>query len=269
MRVWIDMSNSPHPLLFAPIERELTERGADVRITVRDHAQTLELTRERWPDAVVLGTPPGPGRAGKVAGMAARVGACARWAAREKPDVALSHNSYAQILAARITGVPVVTAMDYEHQPVNHMAFRAARTVLLPEALPPASVRRQGASPRKVIRYPGLKEELYLGDFSPDDNVLEALGVRRGAGTAVVVARSAAAGATYHPDRESPVRAGPRGACRPGARPLCGARPPRPSTRRDRELEPSRHSHPAPRRRRPLAALRGRPVPRRRRDDEP
>src|SRR5262249_12426577 len=49
VKVWIDLSNSPHPLLFAPIARALEGRGHEVAVTVRDHAQTLELARERWP----------------------------------------------------------------------------------------------------------------------------------------------------------------------------------------------------------------------------
>ena len=50
MKVWIDLANSPHPLLFRPIAERLQERGAQVAITVRDHAQTRELALERWPD---------------------------------------------------------------------------------------------------------------------------------------------------------------------------------------------------------------------------
>jgi len=38
----------------------------------------------------------------------------------------LSHNSYSQIVAARLLRIPVVTAMDFEHQPANHLAFRLA-----------------------------------------------------------------------------------------------------------------------------------------------
>ena len=64
--------------------------------------------------------------------------------------------------------------MDYEHQPANHVAFRGARTILLPEAVPGGAVRRQGAAPRKVSRYAGLKEEVYLADFEPDAGILDA-----------------------------------------------------------------------------------------------
>jgi predicted glycosyltransferase len=203
MRVWIDVANSPHPLVFEPLAERLVAEGAEPAITVRDHAQTVELARQRWPDALVVGGPSPPGVIPKARAMAARVSELVRWARSARPDVALSHNSYAQLLAARMLGVPSVTAMDFEHQPANHIAFRVASRVLLPAALPTRVVKRQGAKPEKLVRYPGLKEELYLGRFEPDGGVLERLGVRSEDGDVVAVARTAPAGAVYHP-RENP-----------------------------------------------------------------
>lgn len=203
-KVWIDMANSPHPLLFAPIAAALEERGAEVVVTYRDHAQTAELTLERWPDAVLVGAASPPGRMRKAAAIGARVAALGRWAWRERPQVALSHNSYAQLLAARSLWIPSVTAMDYEHQPANHAAFRAADRILLPEAVPADVVSRQGAKAAKVLHYRGLKEEVYLAGFEPDPEILASLGVARADGEAIVVARSAPAGAAYHPG-ENPI----------------------------------------------------------------
>jgi predicted glycosyltransferase len=203
-KVWIDLSNSPHPLLFAPIARRIEELGGTVVVTYRDHAQTAELTLERWPDATLIGDASPPGRAHKAGAIAGRVWRLGRWAWRERPQVALSHNSYAQLIAARALWMPSVTAMDYEHQPANGVAFRAANRILLPEAVPAEIVAKQGAKPAKVTRYRGLKEELYLADFTPDPEILSRLGVRRPEGGAVVVARSAPAGAAYHPE-ENPI----------------------------------------------------------------
>ena len=58
--------------------------------------------------------------------------------------------------------------MDYEHQPANHLSFRLARRVIVPATFPEASLRRFGASPKKIVRYEGFKEELYLADVAPD-----------------------------------------------------------------------------------------------------
>ena len=62
-----------------------------------------------------------------------------RWARAERPDVALSYNSYAQILAARSLGIPAVTGMDYEHQPLNHVAFAPRSASCSPRPSPPRS----------------------------------------------------------------------------------------------------------------------------------
>lgn len=198
--VWIDLSNSPHPLLFAPVVRALEAEGISVLLTARDNAQTLELARDRWGDRVtVIGGPSPKDRVQKGRQIARRVRALRDWALAQGPiAVALSHNSYAQILAARTLRIPIVTAMDFEHQPANHLAFRLAHRVLLPDALRATEVSRQGARNGKVRWYPGLKEEIYLGDFEPDTGVLDALGVRRAPDATLVVARTPPSRALYH-----------------------------------------------------------------------
>ena len=198
MRVWIDLANSPHPLLFEPVAHLLEDLGHDVVVTARDNAQTVELARIPWPAVEVVGGASPRNRAGKVAALADRVRLLRRFAIRERPNVALSHNSYAQVVAARTLGIPAVTAMDYEHQPANHVAFRLASVILLPEALRSSEVVKQGATPAKTRYYDGLKEELYLGEFTPDPGVLLRLGLERREGTRLVIARTAPSRAAYH-----------------------------------------------------------------------
>ena len=43
MRVWIDLTNSPHVLVMRPVIDVLRARGAEVEVTARDFAQTLDL----------------------------------------------------------------------------------------------------------------------------------------------------------------------------------------------------------------------------------
>ena len=197
MRIWIDLSNSPHPLLFAPIARRLEELGHEIGVTVRDNAQTVELALERWPDATIIGGQSPKSRAQKVEVMMARIPLLRRWARSFRADVALSHNSYAQIVAARVLGLRVVTAMDYEGQPANHLAFRLADVILMPEALRHSAARKQGATDRRTRFYPGFKEEIYLGDFEPDPTVAASLGIESN-GRRLVVARTPPSRAAYH-----------------------------------------------------------------------
>ncbi len=57
---------------------------------------------------------------------------------------------------------------------------------------------RQGATARKTRFYPGLKEELYIADFEPNDHVLQDLGIDRLPGQVVVLARTPPSRALYH-----------------------------------------------------------------------
>ena len=89
--------------------------------------------------------------------------------------------------------------MDYEHQPANHMAFRLAGRIIVPRAFPEAALTRFGASPAKVRRYDGLKEDLYLDGFQPDPKFVSALGdLGIGAKDVLVTVRPPASEALYH-----------------------------------------------------------------------
>ena len=134
--------------------------------------------------------------------------------------MALSHNSYAQLWPRALLGIPTVTAMDYEHQPANHLAFRLADRILLPAALPAASVRRQGASAGKTVAYPGLKEEIYLGDFTFDASALVRAGVDRARARSIVITRPPPNGAVLPPVRQPDVPRVARGSGR-AARVCC------------------------------------------------
>jgi predicted glycosyltransferase len=204
MRIWLDLSNSPHVLLFAPVARRLAADGHTVLVTARDNAQTVELARQKWPSVDVIGAESPRGVTAKARSLAGRVRELAAWARANDVEIALSHNSYAQLVAAAIRRIPAVTAMDFEHQPANHLAFRLATRILLPRALEGNdAVRRQGAR-RRARYYDGFKEEIALGDFAPDADILRRIGVDAEPGTVVVVARTPPSRALYH-RHENPV----------------------------------------------------------------
>ena len=98
--------------------------------------------------------------------------------------------------------MPAVTMMDYEHQPANHLSFRLASRVIVPQVFPDESLSRFGARPGKVVRYDGFKEELYLGGVAPCPTLLTSLDLDPAHIT--VAMRPPPEGALYH--REGNVR---------------------------------------------------------------
>ena len=187
MRVWIGLTNSPHVLVMRPVIDVLRSRGHDVEVTARDFAQTLELCERFGIEVTVVGRHRGGRVAAKALGLATRSTALARWARGRRFDLALGHGSNDVSVAAALLRVPASTAFDYEWASVQHnVNCRLARAVVVPDAIPPDRLRRYGATPAKLRRYEGLKEEYYLADFEPDAGVLGGLGLDRDQPLAVV-----------------------------------------------------------------------------------
>jgi predicted glycosyltransferase len=188
MRVWIDVTNSPHVVFFRPLAALLATRGHEVTITARDFAQTLELLEDAHLAHTVVGPPHGgAARAAKVRAMSGRLRALRAFARERGFDLALSHASHELPLAARSLGIRSAYAFDYEYALAQHtLGCRAATRVVVPEMIPQERLDRLGARPGKVRRYAGLKEEYYLHGFEPDARVLDLLGIDRARVLAVV-----------------------------------------------------------------------------------
>jgi predicted glycosyltransferase len=202
MRVWIDLTNSPHVLVMRPLIAAMRADGHTVEVTARDFAQTLELCERLGIAHTAIGSHAGSGLAAKAVGLGSRSFALARWARGRRFDVALGHASNDVMVAAKLLRIPSATAFDYEWATVQHnVNCRLARAVVVPDAIPPERLDRYGAH-GKLRRYPGLKEEYYLADFEPQTAVLDELGLDPVAPIAVV--RTPPDASLYH-RHESPV----------------------------------------------------------------
>jgi hypothetical protein len=196
MRVWVDLTNSPHPLVLRPVIEELRGAGNDVEVTARDFAQTVALCERLGLGATVIGRHRGGRLADKAVGLAARSVELTRWARRRRFDIAIGHGSNDISVAAAVLRVPSATMFDYEWASVQHnLNCRLANAVVVPDAIPAVRLRRYGAT-GKIRQYPGLKEEYYLSDFEPDVAVLEELGLV--ASAPIVVVRTPPDVSLYH-----------------------------------------------------------------------
>ena len=199
MRLWIDLANSPHVPFFKALAARFVERGHEIETTARAFAETVPLANAAGFDAQVVGAHGGRQVSAKAGNLMSRAWSLATWARKRNFDLAISHNSYSQILAARALRIRRVTLMDYEYQPANHLAFRLTSRIIVPASFPARRLRRYGASVGKVRRYHGTKEDVYLADFQPDPafaKELCELGVRPD--NVLVLMRPPAHDALYH-----------------------------------------------------------------------
>jgi uncharacterized protein len=197
MKIWIDMTAPAHVLVFRPIIPRLVELGHEVEVTARDYAQTLELLELHGIEHTSFGRHGGASRLSKLRALLSRSRATRRFARRRGFDLAVGHGSNDLAISARRLRIPAVNMFDYEFATLQHnIGCRLARRVLTPDTIPPERLQRYGAGPGKLVQYPGLKEDYYLADFTPDERVLEALGLDRG--KVIVVVRPPPDVSLYH-----------------------------------------------------------------------
>lgn len=164
MKIWFDLSNSPHINMFAALIRDL-QRAHQVVITCRPLANTVDLLNLHRLEHTVVGRHYGKALWAKVSGYPVRCIELHRFLKPQGIDVAISQSSFHSPVVARWLGVPSIYMNDNEHAMGNVPAFVAANTIMVPEFLSPEKLRRQLASERKVLPYPGVKEGIYLWEL--------------------------------------------------------------------------------------------------------
>jgi len=162
-------------LFFAPLVRMLELEDVEVVVTARDFSQTIELAAAHGLKCLTVGEHRTPRNyLGRATATLARAWELASKIRPERPQAAISHGSRAQVMAARLIGIPVLAIYDYEFIAAG-VFNRLAQRVLVPDCVSLDCLREQGLDIRKYRQYPGFKEEVYVYDFVPHDRVLSDL----------------------------------------------------------------------------------------------
>jgi predicted glycosyltransferase len=201
VRVWVDITDASHVLFFAPIVRRLEDAGHVVTVTARRFAGADLVLRRYGLGGVLTTGHRGGGLGTRAVGLVNRTAQLLGSASSGRFDVAAGSHASDFVLAAWTLGIPQLTFLDDERsRRGNSLNVRLVDEVAVPDSIPPKLLTAFGASPDKLFRYPGLKEEYYLYDWRPDPDVLRRVGVDRGQVVGVVrppraPAEGAAAGA--------------------------------------------------------------------------
>ncbi len=190
-KIWIELDNSPHVPFFNPIIKELKQRGYQVTLTARDCFQVCGLAELFNMQYKRIGRHYGKNKILKVVGTIIRSLQLLPTAVKEKPELAVSHGSRSQLITAKLMGIPIVIIFDYEY--TQGLGFIVPDWVMGPEV-----IRDSGdeSDKNKLLRYPGLKEDVYAPSFKPDSKVLTELGLSRE--DLIVTIRPPATEAHYH-----------------------------------------------------------------------
>jgi predicted glycosyltransferase len=189
-KLWIDLDNSPHVPFFLPIIEELRKRGHEIVLTARNSYQVCELLELYHLSCKVIGGHWGKNRFLKMLGTCSRAAQLYPVALKEKPDLAISHGSRAQLIAATILRIPTLMITDYEF--AAGVGFFHPNWTFIPKYISGL----KGVPESQLLRYPGLKEDVYVPRFQPNLGLRGELGLSTD--DLVVTLRPPATEAHYH-----------------------------------------------------------------------
>ncbi len=195
---WFDLDNSPHVPLFRPIFAELQKRNKAYFITARDFAQTKDLLTLWNISHALLGKHGGKGKLGKIVNLFQRAQALTRAVQGKPVNLAVSHGSRTQLVAAKRLGIPAVLMLDYEYTEAR-IFNTLASYLLMPAFIPERRLSETGFKLQKVVRYTGFKEEIYMHDFVPDAGFRKSLPIDPG--TILITLRPPSLLGNYHDEK--------------------------------------------------------------------
>ena len=178
--IWVDCTAAAHPLVLRPIIEGLEARGHRISVTTRSYGQTEGVLERLGIPYESFGSHAEAGTGGKARATLSRSRQLLGWARGKGFDLALAHGSVDVAVVGTLLRIPQVQMQDYEFAGLQRkLAWRAARRVIVPDAIPLDRLEAAGARNAKVFRYPGLKEDYYLADLVPDPAVFAELGLDR------------------------------------------------------------------------------------------
>src|SRR5258708_15371361 len=190
-KIWIDLDNTPHVPFFAPIIEELQKCNYSVTVSARDWFQVRELADLFHLNYKLNGHHSGKSKIRKVAGLCFRALQLIPTILREKPALAVSHCSRAQLIASTFCRIPSFFLGDYEF--ATGWVFIYPTWHMRPEVIPDGDLPWD---PSRNLKYPGIKEDVYVPRFVPDQSIRPQLGLREE--DVVVTMRPPASESHYH-----------------------------------------------------------------------
>jgi uncharacterized protein len=190
-RIWVDIDNSPHVPFFLPIIAELERQGCELILTARNTYQVCDLLDFYRMPCKVVGGHYGKSKLMRVICNCSRALQLVPTIARRRPDLAVSHGSRAQVLVSKLLGIRTVMMHDYEFS--TKTGFIEPDWILMPDVIPDHLMT--GRTDR-VVKYTGIKEDVYVPRFTPDPHLRSQLGISDK--TLLVTVRPPATEAHYH-----------------------------------------------------------------------
>lgn len=170
MRIWIDLTNSPHINFFKPFINKWKKEGHELILTARNLGNTIDLIEQnRWSYKEVGGHA-GKNKLKKMLYFPFRVIELRKYLKKLKPDIGISQSSFYSPVVGKLLGFPTIYLNDNEHAKGNMLAFRFATLNIVPEFIMSLAESNGWNNKYKLTYYPGIKEGIYLSQSDIKEN---------------------------------------------------------------------------------------------------
>lgn len=176
LKFWFDLETAPDVLFFEPIAKQLRHLGHEVHTTCRDYSSVPELAELYGIAGEKVGKHAGTGKIGKIIVGLQRSYQLMRWHKGKNIDLAVGFGSRPLAVACGMLGLANATVYDYEHVSIGALN-RFCQWIFVPQEVPLRPLIERGTPESKLVRFIGLKEEVYTGVYEPDSTLLERMGL--------------------------------------------------------------------------------------------
>jgi len=173
MKVWFDIMNTPQVHFLLSVRDLLIKEENSFTYTAREFSETAQLLAQKLDDPFkVIGSHHGKSYFNKVSGTLQRF-----WKVHSIPlayDLSISCGSENAIWSSFLKRKKSIafgdndTARQWTYARFCDFSF-------FPDAIDKGLLNKQGLKDRKLYRYHGYKEDLYLSNFKPDPDFVSSL----------------------------------------------------------------------------------------------
>lgn len=173
MKIWIDITNTPHVNTLLPIIRHLETHGHELIYTARDFSETLPLLSKHGITPIVYGKYKGKSRVKKVMGLLQRM-----WMLLfdlPKFDLAFSLGGNYTSAIAWLRGKKSIVFSDNDIS-FKFFSFAMGSYFIFPFYFKYQKIQKKYRIKDVQIRtFQGFKEDIYIADFQPDSSFVDQL----------------------------------------------------------------------------------------------
>ena len=172
MKIWCDITNTPHVSVLMPIIKHL-ETNHELIITARDFSETVALLEKHDIKPKVIGGYGGKNRISKVLTNSYRI--INTWLQMPKFDISLSLGGNYTSIISKLRKKPSIVFSDNDIS-YKTPAYKYGKYFIFPTYFNSEHLHnRYGIKKEQVFKFDGFKEDIYIADYSPDKDFLNQL----------------------------------------------------------------------------------------------